>query len=275
MADTQSYFHNFMVNLEDSLGANIKAIPKAVILSIIFYTVYKIVNSIFKKYSKKLPLEKDIISIIIGIIDVLIIFFSIMIVASTLGINTSSLIAAFSILGLAVSLSVQNLMSNVANAINIYINRPFKVDDYVDINSIEGNIVQIGLMFTSIRTYKHEMIYIPNSVVGSAIITNYSFEEYRRIEYTIGVSYDNDISTVKKALIEVLNEEPLIEKTKEYTIFVNDYAASSINITLRAYTKNADYLNCLNSVKERIKPKFDKYSINIPYPQLDVFLKNK
>ena len=273
MTNTTSYIQNFMNNLSSSLGANFKAIPIAIVLTIILYTIYKIINSLFKRHCHKLPLEKNVASVIIGIVDILIIFFSIMIIASTLGINTSSLIAAFSIFGLAVSLSVQNLMSNAANAINIYINHPFKIDDLVNINGIEGTVIKIGLMFTSIRTYKNEMIFMPNSTIGSATITNYSFETFRRIEYTIGVSYDNDVKTVKDAIMELLVEEPLIEKTKDILIFVADYASSSINYTFRAYTKNADYYNCLYSVKERIKPKFDKYGISIPYPQLDVYMK--
>ena len=275
MAKTTSYIQDFMDGINDALGANIKALPIALLLAIICYIIYKIVNKIFKKYSKKLPLEKNITKVIIKIVDVLIIFFAIMMIASALGINTSSLIAAFSIFGLAISLSVQNIMSNVANAINIYANHPFKIDDFVNIDGIEGTIVEIGFMFTKIKTYKNEMIYMPNSKVGSATIKNYSYEKYRRIEYTIGISYDNNIEDVKKALIELLNEEPLIVKTEDIIVFVNDYASSSINITLRAYTNNADYYKCLWSVKEHIKPKFDKYGISIPYSQLDVLIKNK
>ena len=275
MDKTASYIQDFLDSINDALGANIKALPIAIILAVICYIIYKIVNKIFKKYSKNLPLEKNITKVINKIVDVLIIFFAIMIIASALGINTSSLIAAFSIFGLAISLSVQNIMSNVANAINIYANHPFKIDDYVDIDGIEGTVTEIGFMFTKIKTYKNEMIYMPNSKVGSAIIKNYSYEKYRRIEYTIGVSYDNNIEDVKKALLEILNEEPLVVKTEEMSIFVNDYAESSIDITLRAYTKNADYLKCLWSVKEHIKPKFDKYNISIPYPQMDLHMKDK
>ena len=198
-----------------------------------------------------------------------------MIIASALGINTSSLIAAFSIFGLAISLSVQNLMSNVANGINIFANHPFKVGDYVSIDGVEGTVVVISFMFTKMRTYKNEMVYIPNNKVGTATIINYSYEKYRRVEYTIGVSYDNNIEDVKKALLEVLNEEPLVVKTEDIVVFVKDYASSSIDFTIRAYTENANYLNCLWSIKERIKPKFDKYNISIPYPQLDLHMINK
>ena len=275
MTNPTTYFKDFMENLNGAINFNIKTLPIALLLIIIFYVIYKIVNKIFKKYSKNLPVDKTMSKAVNKIVDVLIIFFAIMIIASALGINTSSLIAAFSIFGLAISLSVQNLMSNVANAINIHAIQPFKIDDYVDIDGIEGTIVEIGFMFTKIRTYKNEMIYMPNSKVGSATIKNYSYEKYRRIEYTIGISYDNNIADAKKALLELLNEEPLIVKSEEIVVFVNDYAASSINITLRAYTENKDYLNCFWSIKEHIKPKFDKYGINIPYAQLDVSLKNK
>ena len=248
MTSPTTYFKDFMDSLNSSVNFNIKTIPVAILLAVIFYIIYKVVNKIFKRYSKKLPVEKTVTTAVNKVIDVLLIFFAIMIIASALGINTSSLLAAFSIFGLAISLSVQNLMSNVANAINIHANQPFKVDDYVDIDGVEGTIVEIGFMFTKIRTYKNEMIYIPNSKVGSAVIKNYSFEKFRRIEYTFGVSYDNDIEEVKKVILEMLNNEPLVAKTEPILVFVNDYADSSINYTIRAYTENKNYLDCLISI---------------------------
>lgn len=273
MSNTVNYLQEFLNGINNAIGANLKALPAAIVICIVFYFIYKIINKILRIHSSKLPLDKNAILIINNIINILLIFFAIMIAASALGINTSSLIAAFSIFGLAVSLSVQNIMSNAANAINIYANHPFKVDDYVDIDGIEGYVMEIGFMFTKLRTYKNEVIYMPNSKVGSAIIKNYSYETFRRIEYTIGVSYNNNIEEVKKALLELLHEEPLVIQTEDIVVFVNDYAASSINITFRVYTKNADYFNCLWNVKEHIKPKFDKYNISIPYPQLDVMIK--
>ena len=273
MSTTTTYLQNFINSINSAVDANLKALPTAIIICIVFYLIHKIIDHIFKKHSSKLPLEKHIIVIINNIINILLTFFAIMIVASALGINTSSLIAAFSIFGLAISLSVQNIMANVANAINIYANHPFKVEDLVDIGGIEGYVIDIGFMFTKLRTYKNEVVYIPNSTVGSAIIKNYSYETFRRIEYTIGVSYNNNIEEVKKALLELLHEEPLVAQTEDIVVFVNDYAASSINVTLRVYTKNANYFKCLWSIKEHIKPKFDKYNISIPYPQLDVSIK--
>lgn len=273
MTNPTSYLQDFLNGINGAVGANLKALPMAIVIAIIFYIIYKIINKIFRKYSEKLPIEKHALIIINNIINILLIFFAVMMAASALGINTSSLIAAFSILGLAISLSVQNVMSNVANAITIYASHPFKVEDYVSIDNIEGTVVEINFMFTKIKTYKNEMIYLPNSKVGASIIKNYSTEQYRRIEYTIGVSYNNNIEDVKKALLELLHEEPLVVQTEDIIIFVNDYADSAINFTLRAYTENANYFNCLWDIKSHIKPKFDKYGISIPYPQLDVLIK--
>ena len=275
MPNPNSYLQEFIDGVNTTVGADLRAVPKALVIAIIIYIIYKVVNKLFKKYSKKLPFDKGIIIVINNIIDFLIIFFAIMIIASALGINTSSLIAAFSIFGLAISLSVQNIMSNAANAINIYANHPFKVDDYVEIGGIEGTVTNISFMFTKLLTLQHETVYIPNSTVGAAIIKNYTCEKYRRVEYTIGVSYNNDIEQVRNALIELLNEEELVVKSEPIVVFVQDYASSSINFTLKAYAENLDYYNCLWSIKAHIKPKFDKYGISIPYPQLDVFLKNK
>ena len=275
MVNPASYFQDFINTINETYGANIKALPFALLLTLIFYIIYKIINKLFKRHIAKLPIGSNITKAVNAVVDILIIFFAIMIIASALGIDTSSLIAAFSIFGLAISLSVQNLMSNVANGINIFANQPFKVGDYISIDGTEGTVVVISFMFTKMRTYKNEMVYIPNNKVGTATIINYSYEKYRRVEYTIGVSYDNNIEDVKKALLEVLNEEPLVVKTEDIVVFVKDYASSSIDFTIRAYTENGNYLNCLWSIKEHIKPKFDKYNISIPYPQLDLHMINK
>ena len=174
MLNAKNYFKDLLGDLNKAINFDVKSIPVAIVLAIAFYIIYKVVNKAFKRYSKKLPVEKTVSKAVNKIIDVLLIFFAIMIIASALGINTSSLLAAFSIFGLAISLSVQNLMSNVANAINIHANQPFKIDDYVDIDGVEGTIVETGFMFTKIKTYKNEMVYMPNSKVGSATIKNYS-----------------------------------------------------------------------------------------------------
>ena len=274
MEKTTSYFENFVHSLGFDMVGIARALPSVIVAIVVLYVIYKLLNKAFKKYSSKLPIEDNALVIIHNIINIIITFVGIMVIAGSLGINTTSLVAAFSIFGLAVSLSLQNIMANAANAINLYANHPFKIGDYVDVGGIEGTVVDITFMFTQIRTYKNELIYIPNSTVGSAIIKNFSAEKYRRVEYKIGASYDNKVEDVKNALFELLREEELVVQTEDIVVFVQDYGPSSIDYTLRAYTKNENYQACMWSIKSHIKEKFDQKGISIPYPQLDVALKN-
>ena len=275
MKNTTEYFKHFIDGLESTIGANLKALPSAILLAILCYIIYKILMFIFNRAVKRLHIDINIVTICKGIIKVLISFFTIMIIASALGINTSSLLAAFSIFGLAISLSIQTTMSNVANAINLYLSTPFKAGDYIKVGDIEGTVKKVSFMHTEVLTYKNEAVYIPNSEVGTSTIINFTKEKYRMIEYTIGVSYDADQNVVKKAIFEMLNEEPLVVKSEPISVFIDKYNSSSIDYTYRVYTENTNYLKCLRGLKERIKPKFDMYKIVIPYNQVDVLIKNK
>ena len=275
MLAMNDYFNSVVDGVAKDYGANLSNLPIALILGIVCYFASKFLLKIFSRINEKAHIDINLYKLFEKIISVMLFFISVMIVAGTLGINTTSLIAAFSVVGLAISLSVQNLISNVANAINIYVIKPFKLGDYVLIDGVEGNVEEIGFMFTKVKTYKNEIVYMPNSTVGNSIITNYSADPYRRIEFTVGASYENKIEDVKNALIEAINEEPLVIKSEPILVFISDYASSSINYTLRVYTENKNFLNCKTSLIERIKPAFDRNNISIPYNQLDVFVKNQ
>ena len=260
---------------------DVKTIPYAIILIIIFFLIYKAVGKVFAKHSKYFPFEENITKLLEKLIKIAIIFIAIITIGGQLGVNTTSLIAIFSIFGLAISLSVQNIISNAANGINIYATHPFKINDRIKVDSpgetddIEGIVKDINLMYTMILNNKNEVIFVPNNKIGQATIINFSHERYRKIEYTIGVSYDNNIEDVKKALTELLEEEPLVIKDNGITVFGADYDQSSSNYTCRAHAEHTNYYDCLWSIKSHIKPKFDQYGITIPYPQLDVTLINK
>ena len=270
MGNVNNYTKSFLDGLSSTFGANLNNIPSALLLAIICYGVYKIIFKIFEEFSKRVKIDQNILKVVASILKFLIIFFSIMMIASSLGINTSSLIAAFSIFGIAISLSVQNLMSNIANAISIYANKPFKVGDYVKIGDVEGTVAEIGFMLTKIRTYKNEIIYIPNTSVGSSIIINYSESPIRRIEQIIDASYNDPIDKVKSAIMEAINNEPLVLKNEEIYIAVVEYSTSSIQYDVRVYCETANFLKCKNSLFERYKTSFDKNGITIPFKTLNV-----
>ncbi len=265
-----NYFSSFLDGLGSTIGADLSRIPSAIAITAVCYIIYRVVMKIVTAFIDRTHFEKNIVKIITTVIKVFIIFNAIMMVASALGINTSSLVAAFSIFGLAISLAVQNLMSNLANAVSIYLNRPFQIDDYVNINGIEGTVMDISFMLTKIKTIKNEMIYITNSTVGSATIINYSQLPVRRIEHIVDASYDAPIDEVKMALKEAVMSEPLILKDEDIYIALSSYSSSSIRYTVRVYCKKTDYIACRDSLMERYKHVFDEHNISIPYTTLSV-----
>lgn len=258
-----SYINKFIESISTSIGANLNAIPMAIALTILFYFLYKAINKGFTKYSDKLPIEKNIVKFVNTAMNILIIFFSIMIIASALGINTSSLIAAFSIFGLAVSLAVQSIMSNLANALSIYLSKPFKVGDYISVSGIEGTVLDVTFMLTKINTYKNETIFIPNNLVGAAIITNFSSQPKRRIDHSIIVSIDEEIDKVKYSLNNAVVSVPLVLKDEPINIFINSYEPLGVKYSIRCYCNNEDFIECSNSLMENYKINLDKDNIKI------------
>lgn len=270
MTYQNNLFQNMTSEIENQYGANLSNLPKCIFLLIVLYIVYKVIMKLFHQFYIKSNIDENIKNILKLILRILIFFFSVMIIAGSLGINTSSLLAAFSIVGLAISLSIQDLMSNLANAISIYINKPFKINDYVNIQNIEGVVKDIGLMRTKIHTYKNEIVYIPNNTIGTSIIINYTQNSIRRIEQIIQASYDAKIDDVKKAITETIMNEPLVLKDQEIYVTVQEYGSSGINYNIRVYCKTEDFLKCKNNLMEKYKYYFDKYNINIPYQTITI-----
>lgn len=241
----------------------------------LFLIVYLIVDKFKKSISKSLKLDSNITKLIFRVFKVLYLFVGFMIVAAELGINTNSILAIFSLFGLAVSLSIQNLMSNLANAISIFTNKPFIIGDYVSIAGTEGTVADISFMYTKLVTVNEEAVYLNNTTVGTSNIINYTKHDIRRISQTIGLSYNAPIDAVKKALREAVDNEELVLKDQPIYIALSSYSDSSINYTIRVYAKRENFIECRDKLLESYKKYFDKYNIEIPYPNLTVHLNNK
>ena len=263
--------NNVLSNMKDLVGIDISHIPAAIITILICYIIYRILFDLLNQLLAKTKIDKHLCYIINTVIKVIVFFVFIVIISSTLGIDTTSLIAVFSLFGLAISLSIQNLMSNVAHAISILINKPYKNGDYIKINDYEGNVEEITLFNTKILTTNNEMIYIPNTIMGSNTIINYTQMPNRRIELFIDTSYDDNIDTVKKILRQVIDENPLTNKDKDIFIEVYEYATSSIRYIIRVYCSTKDYIKCKFSIISNIKKKFDENGITIPYQTINIY----
>ena len=170
----------------------------------------------------------------------------------------------------AVGLALQGSLSNFAAGVLIVLFRPYKVGDFVEAAGVSGSVEQVQILTTVLKTPDNKKIIVPNSQIMDSIITNYSANETRRVDLTVGVSYDDDIDKVSATLRELVDAEERILKEPECLIKVQALADSSVNFIVRPWVKTADYWGVYFDLTEAIKKRFDEDDITFPFPQQDV-----
>ena len=256
-------------------GFTFNKLLSAVLVLVICLVVVKILMTIVNRLLAKSKLERSLHTFIRTSVKTLLLFLTVLIVATTLGINVTSLIALLSVFGLAVSLAVQNSMSNVAGGIQVLGSKPFVVGDYVEAGGVSGTVADVGIFYTKIRTNDNKMIQVPNSQIANEQIINYTVEEQRRVDLKFTASYDAPVEAVKKALEEVVAGHALVQVTPAPFIRVSNYGDSSIEYTVRAWCATGDYWTVYYDLMEQVKVAFDKAGIEMTYPHINVHMMEK
>lgn len=252
----------------------VKAAP-LILLILISNFIIKFIMKFAKKMIENSKLPKTSHTIATYTIRVILYFFVIMIICATYNIDVTSLIAAFSIVGVAFSLSLQDSLSNVMSGITLLFTKQFAVDNFIEAGGVSGTVMNIGLSHCKLKTPDNKEIYVPNSTIVSEKIINYSNQPNRRVDLTIGVSYNEDIDKVKKALQSVIDDTPEVLRDQDIFVGITAYKDSCIDYTIRVWTKNSDYWKAYLPMLEKVKRTFDKENIEIPYNKLDVTILNK
>lgn len=234
----------------------------------------KVLLFLFDKFVKKVKLDALICKILRVAVKVLLLFVSVIVVLGSVGISVSSLVAALSVVGVAFSLAIQGFLSNVFGGIQIISNQPFHIGDYVDAGGESGTVREVGLFYTKLDTPDKKLIQIPNSIIANSNITNYSSAVNRRVDITVGASYDDDVEKVKAILLNLICEHPLVLNGEDIdpVVYVSAYNANDISYTLRAWCKSADYWTVYHDLMDSVKPTFDKNSIQMSYPHVNVHM---
>ena len=196
----------------------------------------------------------------------------VLMVAEDVGIHTTSLVAMLSVAGLAVSLALQNTLSNVAGGIMLLVTNPFQVGDYVEADGISGTVHAIDLSYTAIITIDGKEIFVPNSQLAGTKIVNYTVLGRRRVDLNFTASYDAPTATVKQAIGEVLEDIPQIITDPAPEIHLSDYQASSIQYVVRAWTTAADYWTVYYAIQEGVREAFDRHGVEMTYDHLNVHI---
>ena len=189
---------------------------------------------------------------------------------NTLGVETTSFVAVFGAIGLAVGLALQGSLANVGAAVLIMFFRPFKIGDNIDAAGATGVVEDINLFSTRITPPDNRTIIIPNSRIIGGNITNFSTKEKRRVDHIIGIGYQDDLRLAKATLLEILENDPKVLQDPAPFVAVCELGESSVNFSVRAWVVNSDYAEVNFAILESIKLIFDARGITIPYPQMDL-----
>lgn len=198
----------------------------------------------------------------------------VLIVVQTLGVNVTSLIAVFSAATLAIGMALSGTAQNFAGGVMILMMKPYRVGDYISAQGQSGTVREIKLFSTVITTTDNQTIYIPNNAIATAIIDNYTTAEQRRVDWTVGISYGDDVDVARETILAMLAADARILRETAPVVWVAALADSSVNLTVRAWVANADYWDVFFEYNERFYKELPKVGINFPFPQMDVHVKN-
>ncbi len=250
-------------------------ILQAVILILVGMMVIRIllriVNGMLERSKSLVSLKTYIHSVV----KVLLWFLLALMVAGVFNVDVTSIIALLSVAGLAVSLALQNTLSNVAGGIMLLVSKPFTVGDYIETDGVSGTVSAVDLSYCTITTVDNKEIFIPNNQISAAKIINYNRLGRRRAEIFVTASYDAPTETVKAAIWEALNSIPQILPDPAPSVWLNDYQSSSIQYVVRAWASAEDYWDVYYTILERIRASFERHNVEMTYDHLNVHLVDK
>lgn len=251
---------------------------KEIALALVILTVGLLVIAIVKKAVKKnstksRKVDNSAAAFITSVVALVAYVLLILVIIASLGFSTSSIIAAFSSVMLAVALGLQNTLASLANGILLIFTKPFVAGDYVDIGGTGGTVKEIKLFSVKLVTPDNLTIVIPNNTVFNSTIINYSKMPLRRLDVVVPVSYKSDVNAVKKVLNEIMDKDERIVKDPEPFCRLTEYGANGMNFTMRAWVNAGDYWDVRFDLLEGILEELKKNGIEIPYTQIDVHVK--
>ena len=249
-----------------------------ILLAIVFlflgFSLIKVIRRIAKKSLKRAGADVGVVQFLDSFIKVGLYIILGFMVAGGFGLDAASVVAVVGSAGVAVGLALQGSLSNFAGGVLILLIKPFKVGDYIkeDSQGNEGTVTEIQMFYTKLLTYDGKTVVLPNGTLANTSLVNVTAANFRRLDVTVGISYDSDIKKAKAVLTRLVDENPLVIQDKDKVVTVDDLADSAVVIAVKCHVKTEDYWTLRGQLLEDIKLRFDEEGIMIPYPQLDVHI---
>lgn len=252
-----------------------------VVAVIVFYIgrfLIKWLYGLARKVMLHRHVDRSLSTFVLSMVKIVLYFILIVTVIGILGIETSSFLAIFASAGVAVGMALSGTLQNFAGGVLILLLKPYRVGDYIEAQGFAGTVKEIQIFHTIILTYDNKSIIIPNGGLSTGSINNWSREAYRRVDWTVGISYGDSVDKAREVILGILLADPRVvgegasEVTKAPSVTVNELADSSVNLKVRAWTRTADYWALYYAINESIYAQLPRHGLNFPFPQLDVHL---
>ena len=268
-------YNKIINNLLDTL---IKYGLRLIVAIVIIVIGFKIAKTIIKKIEKGKgfqKIDKSAQSFIKSFINITLKVLVVIIAASVLGVPMTSMVAVLGSLGLAIGLALQGGLTNVAGGVLLLLFKPFVVGDYIKTeNGHEGTVVKIDIFYTTLRKADNTKIVVPNGTLSNEAIYDVSHYPTRRVDLTFSTSYKDDVQGVIRILKEVASKHELVLNDPEPFAALQTHGASSLDFVLRVWTDKDNYWTVYFDLCAAVKEEFDLRGIEIPYPQMDVHIKD-
>ncbi len=258
---------------EKALGLGIRVLLAALALFIGLQFI-RLLRRIVEKSLAKTNADQGVAQFLDSLIKIGLTSLLILMIAISFGLDAASVMAMLGSVGVAFALAMQGSLSNCAGGVLILLQKPFVIGDYIIEGSRgqEGTVIEIQLFYTKLRTADDVIITLPNGSLANHNITNYTAVETRRMDVTIGISYDADLKLAKEVLMKVLETEERVLTGLDRKVFVKELGDSAVVLNVRCFFLNEDYWDGRAAVLENCKLALDANNISIPYPQMDVHL---
>lgn len=271
----------FNINLKD-LGETLSGLiatygiklVMTIVVLIAGLMVIRIITRAVGKLLKRSDVSDSLVTFLKSLVSITLKALLIISVLGMVGVEMTSFIAVLGAAGLAVGLALQGTLQNFAGGVIILLFKPYRVGDVIETQGYTGSVKEIQIFTTILTTPDNKTIIIPNSPIATGSLVNYSTQPTRRVDFSFGIGYGDDIDKAKEILMDIVNSHPKVKKDPAPFVRVKELADSSVNFAVRTWVDAPDYWDVHFDITEEVKKTFDKKGISIPFPQRDVHIYN-
>lgn len=234
----------------------------------------KLIVKALRKMMERKKSDPGLISFVSSLANIALKVMIIISVMGMVGIQMTSFIAVLGAAGVAIGMALQGTLSNFASGVMILVFKPYRVGDYVEAQGVAGFVKEIQIFNTILTTFDNKTIIVPNGVLATNTLTNYSKQPTRRVDWSVGVTYGTDFKVARDTIMRLLDADSRVLKDPQAFVSITELADSSVNIAVRAWVNSSDYWDVYFDFYNNVYSTFNAEGIEFPFPQMDVHLKN-